>query len=112
MKLEETNLAGPSPLQIRTEAPAAIREEGLAARDARRGAPSGDRVELSSLSGRLAAALAADSGRRAARVASLGAEVQSGNYAIDAPGVGRALVAETLRASAEPASGQAGEPHK
>jgi hypothetical protein len=63
--------------------------------------PAGtDRVDFSGLSGRLGSVLGAQSAERAARVASLGRDVQSGRYQPDASQTSRALVRETLSATA------------
>jgi len=64
--------------------------------------PAGDtdRLELSGFTGRLGHALRAESQTRAARVAALEREFQSGGFLRDAGQVSRALVRETLEASA------------
>jgi hypothetical protein len=96
MKVEDPNLAG-SPAATGHAQPApAIRQEVYSRVDGAQRPGAGDRVELSSLTGRLAAALAAGAREQAGRVQSLARAFQSGNYAVDARSTSHALVAETL----------------
>jgi hypothetical protein len=62
--------------------------------------PAGDRVELTNSTEKLGKILAAQAQTRAQRVASLAESVQSGRHTPDAHASSRALVAETLSATA------------
>ena len=68
-------------------------ERGAALADAR-GNPSGDQVELSDLTGRLAQALQADAARRVNRVQELSKSYQAGLYRADPTTLSRALLRE------------------
>jgi negative regulator of flagellin synthesis FlgM len=57
---------------------------------------AGDRVELSSFSGRISESLLAASASRAQRVAELKAAVESGSYQPDPMAVGRSIIDHSL----------------
>jgi hypothetical protein len=101
MKVQDTNLAAPSVATTPAAAPSAMAARGNAA--GRAGDP--DRVELSGFAGRLGGALRAQSQARAQRVAALEREFQAGNFTRDAGQTSRALVQETLNATAGEKSG-------
>lgn len=63
-------------------------------------AARGDRVDLSGLTGRLGSVLGAQAAQRAARVAALARDFQAGRYQPDPSQTSRAIVAETLSATA------------
>ena len=99
MKVENTKLTGAA--AGGTPATGAIgREDGVRGSATGRTA-AGDRVELSGPAARIGVLLAGQAGARAARVASLARDVQAGRYQPDAAQTGRALVAETLGATAD-----------
>ncbi len=56
----------------------------------------GDRVDISTLSGRLLSSLDMDGPERAARLEQLSALVKSGQYQPDAPAISRKIVDEAL----------------
>ena len=96
MKVEDPNLAASSIAAMPPAAPSAVTARGNAA-----GRESdADTAELSGFAGRLGGALRAGSQTRAQRVAVLEREFQSGRFARDAGQTSRALVQETLSASA------------
>ena len=64
-------------------------------------AGNGDRVEFSSTLGRLSQALAAFSSDRASRVQALASQYQNGHYRLDSAATSRAMVSETLSATAK-----------
>jgi len=98
MKVQDTNLTGTS--AAGAPPPGTItRPAGLP------GLPSGqlgqgDRVEFSGFTGKLGAALAAQSADGAARVAALERDYQAGRYHPSAHDTSRALVTETLGVNA------------
>ncbi|HTT65335.1 MAG TPA: flagellar biosynthesis anti-sigma factor FlgM [Bryobacteraceae bacterium] len=104
----DVNVTGSSIGTGRTEPAGGLgREEGVRAAGARvPGSP--DRVELSDLTGKLAAILAGQQATRAARVQSLAQEYASGGYSVDAREVSRALVSETVSATAAGKPGPSG----
>ncbi|HWR49750.1 MAG TPA: flagellar biosynthesis anti-sigma factor FlgM [Bryobacteraceae bacterium] len=57
---------------------------------------AGDRVDISTLSGRLLSSLDMDGPERAARLEQLSALVKSGRYQPDAPAISRKIVDEAL----------------
>jgi anti-sigma28 factor (negative regulator of flagellin synthesis) len=67
---------------------------------------SSDRAEVSSLAGRVSSALASSSETRASQVSKLASLYRSGAYHADPAAVSRAVVAETLSASATSRAGQ------
>jgi len=96
MKVQDPNLAASSI----TTAPPAASSTAAARGNAAQRAGDTDRVELSGFAGRLGGALRAESQTRAQRVAALEREFQSGGFVRDAGQTSRALVQETLNASA------------
>ena len=99
MKVENSNVAGAA--ASGTPPSGAVgREESLRGR-VPGGTGTGDRVELSGPAARIGALLSVEAGGRAQRVASLARDFQSGRYQPDAALTGRALVTETLNATAE-----------
>jgi hypothetical protein len=96
MKVQDSNLAANSIATTPAAAPSSVAARGNAAERA----GNTDRVELSGFAGRLGGALLAQSQARAQRVAALEREFQSGSFARDAGQTSRALVQETLNASA------------
>jgi hypothetical protein len=68
---------------------------------------TGDRVELSGAAARIGALLGAEANARTDRVAALAREVQAGRYRPDAFEASRAVVAETLGATAGAQAGGA-----
>lgn len=98
MKVQDSNLTGTSPAAANPPGSVA-RPTGFGASPA--GKPgAGDRVEFSGIAGKLGATLAAQSAERARRVASLERAYQAGRYTTDAHAISRALVSETLGATA------------
>jgi anti-sigma28 factor (negative regulator of flagellin synthesis) len=73
-----------------------------AASQSSRGAPSGDRVELSSALGSLARAISTDGVGRANRVQALASLYQSGGYQTDSAATSRAMVSDALSMGAPP----------
>jgi anti-sigma28 factor (negative regulator of flagellin synthesis) len=102
MRVEDPNLAASSIATAPAAAPSTATTRGNAAE--RSG--DTDRVELSGFAGRLGGALRAESQTRAQRVAGLEREFQSGSFSRDARQTSRALVQETLTASAGERAGQ------
>ena len=99
MKVQDANLTAAS---IATTPPAAPSPASTTSNSERSGAD--DRVELSGVAGRLGSTLRADAQARAQRVAALAQSYQSGRLSWDARQTSRAIVNETLSASAgEPA---------
>ena len=96
MRVEDPNLAASSMATAPAAAPSAATARGNAADRA----GNTDHVELSGFAGRLGSALRAESQTRSQRVAALQREFQSGRFARDAGQTSRALVQETLNASA------------
>ena len=96
MRVEDPNLAASSIATATPAAPSAATARGNAVQHT----GNTDRVELSGFAGRLGGALRAESQTRAQRVAELEREFQSGRFARDAGQTSRALVQETLNASA------------
>lgn len=96
MRVQDPNLAATS---IATTPPAAP-ASGAGRAQAAELAGETDRLELSGFAGRLGNVLRAESQTRAQRVAALEREFQSGAYVRDAGPISRALVKETLNASA------------
>ena len=96
MKVQDTNLTGTSGLP---PSGAATRQAGLAPPPAAKSG-NGDRVELSGFAGKLGATLAAQSQDRAVRVAAIERNYQSGRYSADSNATSRALVTETVAATA------------
>jgi anti-sigma28 factor (negative regulator of flagellin synthesis) len=96
MKVQDPNLAAGSINTTPSAAPSSAAARGNAAERA----GGTDRVELSGFAGRLGSALRTQSQTRAQRVAALEREFQSGNFTRDAGQTSRALVQETLNASA------------
>jgi len=101
MRVQDPNLAAPSIATTPAAAPSAVAARGNAAGRA----GDTDRVELSGFAGRLGGALQAQSQARAQRVAALEREFQAGNFARDAGQTSRAMVQETLNATAGEKSG-------
>ena len=101
MKVQDPNLAPSSLATTPAAAPSAMAARGNTAGRA----GDTDRMELSGFAARLGGALHAQSQSRAQRVAALEREFQSGNFARDAGQTSRALVEETLHASAGEKSG-------
>ena len=95
MKVQDPNLAASSKTTALPAAPSTAARGNAAQR-----AADTDRVELSGFAGRLGGALRAESQIRAQRVAALEREFQSGGFVRDAGQTSRALVQETLNASA------------
>ncbi|MBZ5591154.1 MAG: hypothetical protein LAP39_02890 [Acidobacteriia bacterium] len=104
MRVEDPNLTAAS---IATT-PAAAPAPGSAAGSTSERPGANDRVELSGFAGRLGSALRSDAQARAQRVAALARDFQSGRLAWDSRQTSRALVNETLSASAAEPGGQAG----
>lgn len=102
MKVEDPNL---SPSSIATTPPAAP-SSGTARGNAAERAGGADRMELSGFAGRLGGVLRAEAQTRAQRVAALEREFQSGRFARDAGQTSRALIQETLSATAGEKTGQ------
>src|SRR5579863_3702936 len=102
MRIEDTNLAGTRASTGRTQPSSAPAWAEISPTGGTGRSDSGDRVELSSLTGALARTLTADAQQRADRVASLAGQFQSERYTADAKAASRGLVNETLSASAEP----------
>jgi hypothetical protein len=96
MRVEDPNLAASSIATTPPAAPSTAAARGSAAERA----SDTDRLELSGFAGRLGGALRAESQTRAQRVAALEREFQSGGFTRDAGQTSRALVQETLNASA------------
>jgi len=103
MRVEDPNLAASSI----TTAPSAATSTTATRRNATERAGDTDRVELSGFAGRLGGALRAESQARAQRVAALEREFQSGGFTRDAGQTSRAVVQETLSASAGEKGGKA-----
>ena len=98
MKVLDTNLAGTT-ASATPPAGAVTPQSGLSRPHSGK-LGNGDRVELSGFAGKLGATLVAQSGARAARVAALAQAYQSGRYRPDAHATSRAMIQETLGASA------------
>jgi len=100
MKIDEPNLSGASVSAGRTQSPASVsREESARKTGAAR--PEGhDRVELSSITGQVSGALRSEAKGRSERVAALAHQYEPGRYQPSARQVSRALVSESLAASA------------
>jgi hypothetical protein len=96
MKVEDLNPAAGSIATAPPAAPSSVRAHGNAVERA----GGIDRMELSGFAGRLGIALRAESQTRAQRVTVLEREFQAGTFARDAGQTSRALVEETLSASA------------
>jgi len=96
MKVQDPNLAASSI----TTAPPAMTSTAAARGNAAPRVDDTDRVQLSGFAGRLGGALRAESQARAQRVAVLEHEFQSGGFVRDAGQTSRALIQETLNASA------------
>lgn len=100
MKIDERNLSGASASAERTESSPSVsrRESARKAGAAQLGGQ--DRVELSSLMGQVSRALRSEARGRSERVAALARQYESGHYRPPALEASRALVSETLAASA------------
>ena len=96
MRVEDPNSAASSIATATPAAPSAATARGNAVQSG----GDADRVELSGFAGRLGGALRAESQARAQRVAVLEHEFQSGGFVRDAGQTSRALIQETLNASA------------
>ena len=81
----------------KTQETARTERAGLSRTTGSRG--GSDRVEVSSLTGRIAQAMQASSTERSERVASLTAQYRAGEYHPDAAAVSRAMVGESLAAA-------------
>ena len=101
MKVQDPNLAALSITTTPLAAPSPAAARGNTAGRA----GDTDRVELSGFAARLGGALDAQSQARAQRVAALEREFQAGHFARDAGQTSRAMVEETLHASAGEKSG-------
>lgn len=97
MRINDANLTGSAAEAARaSETQRPEHAQGRAGSTA--ASSSGDRVELSSSLGALSKVLSAFGSDRAARVQTLAAEYQSGQYRPDAMGASRGLVTEALAA--------------
>ncbi len=98
MKVQDTNLTGTLPAAPAPSA-APARQSGLTALSSGSSA-DGDRVELSSFTGKLGAMLGAQAQGQAARVSAIERDYQAGRYSADAQQTSHALVQETLGTAA------------
>ena len=100
MKIVDRNLSGASTTGASQAQESQRTESSAKARPGASGSSGyGDRVEFSGTLGRLSRALAADGAGRAAKVRSLAAQYQSGNYRPDSAATSRNMVSEALSAA-------------
>ncbi|MCL5746472.1 MAG: flagellar biosynthesis anti-sigma factor FlgM [Acidobacteria bacterium] len=95
MRVDDRNLAGLG--AARSGQAAETQRTGSDGRaGAGRAGNDADRVELSSLAGRLSYFLEAGAQARASRVSQLAADVQGGRYRVDSAAVSRAMLDDAL----------------
>jgi|SRR5579872_354875 len=100
MKVDDANLISSSLAASPPQASSAVARDAAARKAATAEGNSGDRVQLSNLTGRLGQVLAGQSQERTRRIDALTRDYQTGKYAPNALESSRALVQETLGATA------------
>ena len=105
MKVDNSNLTGAA--ASGTPPAGAVGRENSLRRSVSGRPGTGDRVELSGSAARIGTLLSMEARARAERVSSLARDFQSGRYQPDASQTSRALVAQTLGATADSKAGGA-----
>ena len=108
MKLQDSNLPALSFSTGHTQASDPVGHES-GVRPTPRSRQSGDRVELSNFSGKVAGVLSSAAQTRAGRVESLARAFAAGLHTVDARQTSRALIDETLSTTAGEKAGSGGK---
>jgi len=101
MKIHDRNPVGVSASETgKTQDTQKVERDSSPRSASSRASGSGDRVELSSLAGRVSYALGASAADRASRVDALGAAYRTGQYRPDSLATGRGMIEDSLSAGA------------